>query len=46
VNVVIDDTNAVAADKVKEKAIPSGCWGIAFDADITKPESVLKLSGA
>jgi 3-oxoacyl-[acyl-carrier protein] reductase len=43
VNVVIDDVNAVAANKVKEKAIALGSRSLAFGADITKPVDVERM---
>ncbi len=45
VNVVIDDTNAVAANNVKEKVIALGSQAVAFDVDITKPNDVERMVG-
>ena len=43
VNVVIDDINTVAANKVKEKAIALGSRSLAYDADITKAVDVERM---
>jgi len=43
VNVVIDDINTVAANRVKEKAIALGSRSLAYDADITKAVDVERM---